>query len=83
MVDALGMVASVTVSPQFVDVNVVEGIAPAAEMTMDFVPSELWYIVSVVSITFTQESLVMVMNELTDADLSPMYIVNTPVPPVT
>jgi hypothetical protein len=80
IVDALGIVVSLTVPLQAVDVNEVDGILPDADIAMDFVPSELWLIVCVASTAFTQAFSVMVKYLLALVDLPPIDIVNVPVP---
>jgi hypothetical protein len=54
IVVSLGMVSRETVPLTAVDVSVVDGMAPAAEIDMDFTPLVPWLTVTVFSIALTQ-----------------------------
>ena len=82
MVDALGMVESFTVPLQVVEVSEVEGMLPDEERTTDFVPSELWLIVSVASTAFTQAFSVIFKDSVALVALPAIDMVNVPVPDV-
>jgi hypothetical protein len=66
IVDALGMVSRDTRPEQEVEVSVVLGIDPVADMVMALVPSPLWLTVFVAVIASTQPLAVMV--KCVDAD---------------